>query len=60
MHIGLYVTCILGSFFGLCVKWLYKPARRVRSFLLTTFISLVLLSQLESIYLIALRSHFFP
>lgn len=59
MHIGLYVTCILGSFFGLCVKWLYKPARRVRSFLLTTFISLVLLSQLESIYLIALRSPFF-
>ena len=59
MRIGLYVTCILGSFFGLCVKWLYKPARRVRNFLLTTFISLVLLSQLESLYLIALRSPFF-
>ncbi|MBR2750566.1 MAG: hypothetical protein IKD90_05495 [Clostridiales bacterium] len=58
MHIGLYVACILGSFFGLCVKWLYKPARRVRNFLLTTFISLVLLSQLESLYLIALRSPF--
>lgn len=58
MHIGLYVTCILGSFFGLCVKWLYKPARRVRDFLLTTFISLVLLSQLEAIYFFALGSPF--
>lgn len=52
------VICIICSFFGLCVKWLYAPHRRVGDFVLTTFISLVLISQLLLIYLMAMRSSF--
>ena len=59
MIFALCVACILCSFFGVCIKWLYKPSFRKTDFLVTTFLFLVLVLQLAVIYFMAMKSSFF-
>ena len=58
MLIKLCVACIICSFIGICVKWMYKPPFRVKNFLVTMFLFLALASQLGFIYLISMKSSF--